>query len=95
MLVDDPLGSTPLDGCLTRIGDFIARKISGSLKMTRLAYFLPLCRRVMQHLPEDHPVYNRLLSALIDQVFTESISSRSTMVLDEVVYQKANNQVRI
>lgn len=84
MLVDDPLGSTSLDGSLTRIGDSIARKIAGSLKMTRLAHLLPLCRRVMQHLPEDHSVYNRLLSALIDQVFAESSSFRSTLVLEEM-----------
>lgn len=86
MLVDDPLGSTSLDGSLTRIGDSIARKIAGSLKMTRLAHLLPLCRRVMQHLPEDHSVYNRLLSALIDQVFAESSSFRSTLVLEEVLF---------
>ncbi|KAG9067389.1 serine/threonine-protein kinase M1 [Linnemannia hyalina] len=84
MLVDDPLAITSLDGSLARIGDSIARKIAGSLKMTRLAYHLPLCRRVMQHLPEDHPVYNRLLSALIDQVFAESSSFRSTLVLEEM-----------
>lgn len=86
MLVDDPLGSTSLDGSLARIGDSIARKIAGSLRMTRLAYLLPLCRRVMQHLPEDHSVYNRLLSALIDQVFAESSSFRSALVLEEVLF---------
>ncbi|KAF9155074.1 serine/threonine-protein kinase M1 [Linnemannia schmuckeri] len=84
MLADDPLGITPLDASLARMGDSISRKIAGSLKVSRLAYFLPLCRRVMKHLPEDHHVYNRLLSALVDQVFAESTSFRSILVLEEM-----------
>ncbi|KAF9908954.1 serine/threonine-protein kinase M1 [Linnemannia zychae] len=84
MLVEDPIGSTALDGTLSRFSDLIARRFAGSLKMSRFVFFLQLCRRIMQHLPEDHPVYNRLLAALIDQVFADSSALRTAQVLEEM-----------
>ncbi|KAF9122997.1 serine/threonine-protein kinase M1 [Mortierella sp. 14UC] len=84
MLAEDPLGSTALDGTLSRFSDLIARRFAGSLKMSRFVFFLQLCRRIMQHLPEDHPVYNRLLAALVDQVFVDSSALRTAQVLEEM-----------
>ncbi|KAG0381061.1 serine/threonine-protein kinase M1 [Mortierella sp. AD032] len=93
MLVEDPLGSTALDGTLTRFSELIARRFSGSLKTSRYVFFLQLCRRVMQNLPEDHPVYNRLLAALIDQVFTDSTALRSAQVLEEMSKVAADKNI--
>ncbi|KAG0006287.1 serine/threonine-protein kinase M1, partial [Modicella reniformis] len=80
-LVDDPLGKSSFDDCLERINEAIAKAFA---KAQRANWPLNLCQRLMQHLPEDHTIYNSLLLKIIDQAFAESDVNRSGFILDEL-----------
>ncbi|KAF9435330.1 serine/threonine-protein kinase M1 [Entomortierella beljakovae] len=83
-LANDPLAQSKFDESLSRINEAIARGLSGSQKNTAIAWPLQLCRRIMRHLPEDHPIYHSLLIKMIDQAFADNNIVRSGFVFDQL-----------
>ncbi|KAF9211017.1 serine/threonine-protein kinase M1 [Podila verticillata] len=76
-----PLGRTSMDKHLVKIGETIMNGLDMSIKKVRL--FMPmlsLCRRLMQHLSEDHPTYLQLLEELIVDLSAERSEWRCTAV---------------
>ncbi|KAG0002584.1 serine/threonine-protein kinase M1, partial [Entomortierella chlamydospora] len=83
-IADDPLAQSNIDESLARINEAIARGFSGCPRYTAIAWPLHLCRRIMRHLPEDHPIYHSLLIKMIDQAFTDKEIASSGFVFDQL-----------
>ncbi|KAF9115524.1 serine/threonine-protein kinase M1 [Mortierella sp. AM989] len=83
-LADDPLAQSKLDESLARINEAVAKGFSNAPRNTAIAWPLQLCRRIMRHLPEDHPVYHSLLIRIIDQAFAETEVDRSGFIFDQL-----------
>lgn len=76
-----PLGRTSMDKHLVRIGETIMNGLGMSIK--KVGLFMPmlsLCRRLMQHLSEDHPTYLQLLEELIVDLSAERSEWRCAAV---------------
>ncbi|KAG0083919.1 serine/threonine-protein kinase M1 [Podila epicladia] len=74
-----PLSGTSMDRHLVKIGETIVNGLGVSVQ--RVGLFMPmlgLCRRLMQHLSEDHPTYLQLLEELIVDLSEERSEWRST-----------------
>ncbi|KAG0338696.1 serine/threonine-protein kinase M1 [Podila horticola] len=74
-----PLSGTSMDKHLVKIGETIVNGLGVSVQ--KVGLFMPmlsLCRRLMQHLSEDHPTYLQLLEELIVDLSDERSEWRST-----------------
>ncbi|KAF9427653.1 serine/threonine-protein kinase M1 [Podila epigama] len=75
----DILGPTPMDRSLATVCKAIVQGLRTPAHAKRLFQpMLSMSRKIMWHLPEDHPSYSHLSQVLIDEASTQKVKGRST-----------------